>query len=633
MSYNKKSSGQKIKNPDSNKNRSTGGSIEVEQINGTNYALLPLAFVLMVVPLILFIKFTLKEDMGLGDSVLFADSEWFFADLFLYYKGFFFVLAAIVMIGFLVLQAYKNRLKLSFAKIFIPLAVYMLFSFISSLASVNKAMSFKGGYQQYESIWVLLGYGIVVYYAAMIIKNTKDIETLFTFLTIGTVIMLVIGCLQLLHLDPLKFNLFEKFTKLGIPKEYRDNINIDYSHRSNAVFMTLYNPNYVGSYVSLLSPIFLLMAFREKKPLKILLSLAIFGGLLLVLLGSGSRAGFIGVITAILLLVIIYNRQLLKFWSEAILVIVLLLGIVITMNNYSNNGLINRFKSAFLSSEKTSPLTDIRTENDNVTLTYKGNTVQVFFKYHPEEDTYNIEVYDDNGTWLNCKFCTDSEYNQWCIDDTRFDRIRINWAKLNDLSGMTLSIDGFSWNFLRENNSLYYLNDKLKLVKLTGSESFKPLAEHSGFASKRGYLWSKTIPLLKNHIFIGSGPDTFMLEYPCTDYLSQLNSGFEYEIVTKPHNMYLQIGVQTGIVSLVAFLAFYVWFFIFSLKSIKKTEKKGVSALIGIGILCGTFGYMVVGLINDSTVAVAPLFWALTGIGIANCFIINRQTKSEESKA
>ena len=39
--------------------------------------------------------------------------------------------------------------------------------------------------------------------------------------------------------------------------------------------------------------------------------------------------------------------------------------------------------------------------------------------------------------------------------------------------------------------------------------------------------------------------------------------------------------------------------------------------IFGIGIMLGTFGYLVTGLANDSTVAVAPVYWCLLGVGMA----------------
>ena len=39
--------------------------------------------------------------------------------------------------------------------------------------------------------------------------------------------------------------------------------------------------------------------------------------------------------------------------------------------------------------------------------------------------------------------------------------------------------------------------------------------------------------------------------------------------------------------------------------------------IFGIGIMLGTFGYLVTGLANDSTVVVAPVYWCLLGVGMA----------------
>ena len=46
--------------------------------------------------------------------------------------------------------------------------------------------------------------------------------------------------------------------------------------------------------------------------------------------------------------------------------------------------------------------------------------------------------------------------------------------------------------------------------------------------------------------------------------------------------------------------------------------------MVGIGILCGTFGYMIGGIINDSMIVIAPLYWVLIGIGLAINSMIKR---------
>ena len=53
------------------------------------------------------------------------------------------------------------------------------------------------------------------------------------------------------------------------------------------------------------------------------------------------------------------------------------------------------------------------------------------------------------------------------------------------------------------------------------------------------------------------------------------------------------------------------------------------TARVGAAIMISVFGYVVTGIANDSTVAVAPVFWGLLGVGLA----VNRMvSKENESK-
>lgn len=45
---------------------------------------------------------------------------------------------------------------------------------------------------------------------------------------------------------------------------------------------------------------------------------------------------------------------------------------------------------------------------------------------------------------------------------------------------------------------------------------------------------------------------------------------------------------------------------------------------VAVAILCSASGYMVVGLANDSSVCVAPLFWVLMGLGFAVNHILQK---------
>ena len=173
-------------------------------------------------------------------------------------------------------------------------------------------------------------------------------------------------------------------------------------------------------------------------------------------------------------------------------------------------------------------------------------------------------------------------------------------------------------------DNLNYLKD-LALHELDKIKT-APHALFSGYekyASGRGYIWSRTLPLLKDNLILGSGADTFMLEFPQQDYVDLYNYGYSGQLMTKPHNLYLQIGVQTGTLSLIAFLVFYAMYFISSVKLYLKSRFKSYYSQVGVAILVATVSYMVLGFANDSSITVAPVFWALIGLGIS----VNRLAK------
>jgi len=148
------------------------------------------------------------------------------------------------------------------------------------------------------------------------------------------------------------------------------------------------------------------------------------------------------------------------------------------------------------------------------------------------------------------------------------------------------------------------------------------------FASSRGYIWSRTIPMLKDTMLIGHGPDTYAIEFPQYDYVGKLNAFPNHRmIVDKPHNMYLQIGVNTGVVSLLALLALYLMYFIDSMKIYFKRDINSFLDYVGVGAFVGIMAYLAAGMFNDQIISVAPLFYSMVGLGLA----VNRLLKKEEA--
>ena len=149
--------------------------------------------------------------------------------------------------------------------------------------------------------------------------------------------------------------------------------------------------------------------------------------------------------------------------------------------------------------------------------------------------------------------------------------------------------------------------------------------KYGHLASGRGYIWDRTLPLLKKYFWLGSGPDTFAIAFPNGDLVSMNNFGYGNQLMTKPHCMYLQIAVQTGVPSLIALLIFWGWYIVSSFRLYWKNSFEGYLSKFGVAILASVIGYLIMGLTNDSSITVAPIFFVLTGMGLG----INHVLKSE----
>lgn len=185
--------------------------------------------------------------------------------------------------------------------------------------------------------------------------------------------------------------------------------------------------------------------------------------------------------------------------------------------------------------------------------------------------------------------------------------------------GFVTVIDGKEWTFTYTSKddvvSYYMMNSLGRLDKNISSKS-AVFTNYYGLFSGRGYIWAKTIPLLKNYFILGSGADSFTLIFPQSDYLSAYKGGYENMIISKPHNAYLQIAVQTGVLSLILLLLFYLWY---TRKCIRLYFMKKINTpqqAFAVAVFAGTTGFLTVLLANDSTICVTPIFSALMGIGI-----------------
>ncbi len=592
-------------------------STPVKPVKESIIYLLPIMFVVTILPLIVKMH-TYSANL--------SHFKWFSVDdtandFFLYYKQLFLILTAIIMTIFLLYKYKKDKKSITFPRIFIPLGIYALLALLSSVVTKYRIYSFTGTLDQFESVFALLSYCILSYYSFLIVKTESDLKHIIHALLFGTLIMSLLGLSQVTHHDFYESDFGWRLISNAIYANYKADFPTIAGERRT--YLSLFNPNYVGVYVSLIFPIILYMAIFTKKIWLRFAYLASAIGLLVCLYGSRSTTGFISVIITVLLSIIFLWRYIIKYYFISIPIFIIAVLSLFFINSYTGNYIgrqINKIKNI---QKETPLLEDVQTNDDNLIIQYDGNTLKVEFSIFQGE-ICNFIFTDQLDNIVTSTM--DSVNGPVTITDTRFPGF-VFTPELNRDGTIIFKadFDNKTWYFTNQygDKTYYYVNVYGKYDKIVTAAS-AVFNGYEAYASGRGYIWSRTIPLLKNRFFLGSGADTFTLVFPQNDYANYKTYGFEGSIMSKPHSLYLQVGVQTGILSLLAMLTFYGWYFISSIRIYLRCKFDSYFCVVGVGIFIGSIGYMISGITNDSSITTAPVFWLLCGIGIA----INRLIKS-----
>ena len=604
-----------------NPNKNSNKAIDSNQSSGSNYYMLPILIIICVIPLIAKMK---VYNPNLSQFPWFPD-QLEQIDFFLYYKHRIFVFVAVIMLLAVIVKLSKTYKNIRIKPVFVPLIIYMVLTILSTIFSKYSSFSLSGSFEMFESVFAILGYCITVYYVFLFLDTERDFKLIIRYLIIISLIMSILGIFQFIGYDFIKSEIAKN---LMVPLQYRATTNLQFNFENNRVYLTLYNPNYVGVFTALITPIIIVLLFFQKKIVPIIIFSLSAIGLIICAIGSQSLSGFIGLGVSIICIVILMWRYLLKRYYVTIPIILLLIISFIVVNNYTDNFLINRLLNSFNPVTSESALNDIHIEDDYVSITYNNNEIR-FKSTKNSDNTYSISVMDSNNQPIIASF--NGTTLEYMIVDSRFNNITYGNDGAYD-GAFYIGVDGQYYVFTNQTDdgTYYYVNRYGKLDKMYTAES----AVFTGmekFASNRGYIWSRTIPLLKDYLILGSGPDTFVMAFPQQDYFNQAKYGYSTELLNKPHNMYLQMAVQTGVISLIAFLVFYGMYFASSIKLYMKGVYNNFYSRFGVAVFIGTISYMIVGLANDSTINTAPIFWTLMGVGIA----LNRKVsmfKKEEAR-
>lgn len=577
--------------------------------------LLPLIILSAVVPLIVFVK-----PVPLSGVVADLWGKDVDADVFSWYKSFVIILSGATIALLLLFELMNQRATISnytrkrnplLLWYLIPLVVYLLFTVLSTLFSEYRGLALTGFPERYEGMYVIAVYIITVFYIIHVVRNERQVKLIIVPLLISAVLVSIPGIFQYFDMDYFQSDTVRNII-LAPAKDMVQKVLYDW----NAVYSTLYNPNYVGSYMAMLLPVSVTFYILSKqKKHKILL------GLLCCILfacqiGSRSRAGFLGISFTAVLLLILLRKRLLKNWIY-IAALSVAFGLIFSgMNSYKRGALSKQyerisseFHAVVTTPEAKTPVQDIHMDKNRIYIKTRDNPMNIAY------ENGELKFRDSAGGMLRADITSIGETVEIKFADEKFSDYKFEYnTKLK-----TLKMDkaGKQFNFALEGDEFKFVDNKGRLTEIPEVEKLD-LKGREYVVKGRIYIWSRTIPLLLNSIILGQGPDTYPVHFPQNDYIGKLNGiGDMWIIIDKPHNLYLQVGTSSGIVAMLAFLLLFAVYFLHSLKLYIKNSDFDFMVSAGIAFFAAFCGYAVAALFNDSVVSVAPVFWVLLGLGIS----------------
>ena len=550
---------------------------------------------------------------------------------------------------------------------YIPMGVYSIFVILSYAFSKYKEFALWGWNDRFEGTIPLLAYMIMLFFIINGVNTEENVKQIIIPIAISAFILSILGITQAIDHDFFRTAIGQKLlvpnlqlvdggtTWEAIDKAVANGeLYLRFTFNNKEIYQTVYNINYVSFYLTLLVPLFVMVfirAFQDKETklwkkiaLGVLIALLVFN-----LIGSASSGGYLGIGVAFILALVLLNKQLLK-WIKPLIIIVVIIAIVMvaTFSRWwpeisgavkSVLGITNDATVA-AQEENTTPTNPapgelapkidyMITSGNTVTMSINGN--EIIGAVELDGDTITgFTVSDGDGQVLS--MVPMGETGIYSFEDERFrDYVTVAVAYDGSQYFIQFTTGGTPWNFVPSGGEMYFFTGTKKLVKLEKIETWG-FKNNRSFGSGRGGIWAHSFPLLKKTVFIGTGADTYCAVYPQHDYADKYDSGRGalnnglYLIVDKPHNMYLHMGIGTGVISLLAILLLYGTYIVQSFKLFwKRNLENDFLSYAGVGTFLGCTGFMVTGLVDDSTVSVMPMFYGLLGMGIAINMIIKRR--------
>ena len=572
------------------------------------------------------------------ELVLLFDMEYYH-DLFSYWKAVALVVPTVIIVFYVASELatagkfpdVKKYFKLP--QVYLALG-FLAFVILSALLSNYTYTAWVGTRERSEGALMWIVYIVVFFAAFFYVRSMKHAWFIIGGLLFSSVIMGLVGVSQLVGNDFFASDLAYELMLLGTG--FREEIT-SLDPKFEIAYGTLYNPNTFGKYSAMLSSFFLIFAvtFRGKHFINILLAIA--GILMFVgVFASGSLGGFAGIFGAgfVLFAVLVcrlfvkrrelkISRRIVMILTAALLATAAIFGFL-SMNVYAFSRRIDVLAArinASINPDLHGLLFDYRVSRNELSIYGAGGLLATIAVQEPGE-AYLVNVFDHGGQTVPF-----AERSDIVVSDIH------GYRYVFDVPGYRrIVLDHFGNSIHLNMGAVNPLLLELRNENLVGVTIYGELFDISavvpawGFYGReawgtmRGYIWSRSFPLMPRTTLIGTGPDTFVNVFPQHDVLGKLRAyNNPLVVVDKAHNIFIQTWITTGGISALLLFGMFGHFAFVTAKDL--VSKKMPIGLYGLrlGILCGIAAFVLSGMATDSTVGSTGVFFVILGVGYALC--------------
>lgn len=588
-------------------------TIDYENKRLSTFYFIPLLLIAGFVPLIVYAKLI---DLSGTTQALYWTGQQQYLDFFSYWKSRWVIaLTAIALIFYIILYKQKKLPFKNLKQYYTPLSIYAIFVIVSTIFAIDTQTALWGFVDMYQGMFVLLSYVLITFLTINFVNNERDVTLFVKAFLFLMIVEGVIGVGQYFGID-----IFQ--TKIGNDLILPNNLKVDglsFSFGPKTIYGTLFNTNFVGSFATLMLPLsvaFLLAAKMKKQRIVSSVSTVL---MIFTWIGCNSRAGYLAVAVAAVFAVWLCRRVIKKHWVWFVGLVVVIAVVLVGLNYVSDGQVASRIKSFNIVEQ----INNIKTKNETAFKFEKIELGKDTILIETNRQTLNMKVDKDKLYFLNEnleELKIEKKGNKILLND--FDKY---WEIHNitipkNYPGVTVTTH-WGWG----TTHYYITQDGIKVLGSGGRITDPIVAERlklfdglESFMSGRGYIWSRTIPMMKYNLIKGSGADNFPMVFPQDDIVAKLNINMDANtVIDKPHNLFLQTAINNGVISLLALLVALGIYFIDCLKLYSKMIYDSLEKYIGASCLLSIIGYLASGMFNDSVVSVEPIFWVIWGLGIS----------------